>query len=225
MTISFARTALVAAAFAATALSAAAPAAAKAGDWLIRARAIGVLPTDGGNNGAVLPTFPTASINVGNAYVPELDFTYMATDTIGFELILATAKHSAKATGALAGLGKVASTYVLPPTLTAQYHFMPEASVRPYIGAGINYTIFYSEKAKDSLENAIGATKVSMKSDVGYAIQAGVDIDLTDKVFLNLDVKYIDINTRAKLTTGALVNTIQVDLDPIVAGIGFGMRF
>jgi len=128
-------------------------------------------------------------------------------------------------TGPLAGLGKVVSTWVLPPTLTAQYHFAPEASVRPYVGAGVNLTLFYNEDAKTSLNNAIGATKVSMKSDVGYALQAGVDIDLTDKVFLNLDVKYIDINTSAKLTTGALVNRVAIDLDPVVAGIGFGMRF
>jgi outer membrane protein len=225
MTTPLLRSILLASTVALTATSLAAPATAKAGDWLIRARAIGILPTDGGNNGGVLPTFPTASIDVGNAYVPEVDFTYMATDNIGLELILATAKHSAKATGALAGLGKVASTYVLPPTLTLQWHFAPEAKIRPYAGVGVNYTIFYSEDAKDSLETAIGATSVSMKSSVGYALQAGVDFDLTDKVFINFDVKYIDLNTRAKLTTGALVNTIKVDLDPIVAGIGFGMRF
>ncbi len=56
-------------------------------------------------------------------------------------------------------------------------------------------------------------------------MQAGVDIDLGERFFLNLDAKYIDIDTTAKLRTGALVNRVNVSLDPVVAGIGIGMRF
>ncbi len=75
------------------------------------------------------------------------------------------------------------------------------------------------------LEDAIGKTDVSLSSSFGYALQAGVDFDLNEKIFLNLDVKYLDIDTEAKLTTGALVNRTKVSLDPIVVGVGVGMRF
>jgi outer membrane protein len=195
----------------------------EAGDVLVRLRGIVVSPTE--KSGPVLPAFPTGEVGVGDSVMPEVDFTYMLSDHIGAELILATTKHSVSGRGALSGLGDVADTWVLPPTLTLQYHLAPKGKVRPYIGAGVNYTIFYSEDASDSLEKAIGSTRIDMDDSFGYALQAGVDIDLTDRVFLNLDVKYIDIDTTARLRTGAAINRVNVSIDPIVAGVGVGMRF
>jgi outer membrane protein len=191
--------------------------------WIIRARAIRVTPTE--KTGPILPSFPTANSAVTNSYAPEVDFTYMVTKHIGAELILATTKHHIEGRGALDGLGRAGSTWVLPPTLTLQYHFAPEAHVRPYVGAGVNYTIFYSSKASNALQSAIGDTKLKMKDSLGYALQAGVDIDITPRIFLNFDIKYIDIDTNARLTTGSLVNRERVHLDPFVPGIGIGMRF
>lgn len=207
----------------AIAASVAAPAAAKQGDVLVRLRAIMVSPNE--SSSAVLPSFPGAGVSVNDAYAPELDFTYMATDHIGIELILATDKHTISGTGTLAGVGKLANTWVLPPTLTLQYHFLPEGHFRPYVGAGINYTIFYSRNASDALEAAVGPTDVDLKNSFGYALQAGVDVDISEKLFLNFDVKYIDMTTRATLTSGALVNSVDVDINPFVFGVGLGMRF
>lgn len=195
----------------------------EAGDVLVRARAILVSPTE--DSGPVTPGFPTGSVGVSDRAAPELDFTYMVTDHIGAELILATTKHNITGRGALSGLGEVASTRVLPPTLTLQYHFAPKSHVRPYVGAGINYTTFYSADASRSLEAAIGKTDVRLKDSFGYALQAGIDVDLSPRVFLNLDVKYIDIDTTARLTTGGAVNRVDVSIDPIVPAIGIGMRF
>ena len=159
--------------------------------------------------------------------MPEIDITFMATDHIGFELIAATTKHSASGiTGTTGGIGKLASTWVLPPTLTIQYHPFAEGALRPYVGAGVNYTLFYSEDASGALEGAVGPTRVHMSDSVGWALQAGVDIDLNERMFLNFDVKYIDIDTTARLTTTAAgVQRVRVHLDPIVAGVGVGMRF
>ena len=199
------------------------PAHAEAGDLLVRLRGIMVSPTE--EAGAVRPTFPTGSVAVDDAIVPELDFTYMLTNNIGAELILATSPHDIEGRGSLAGVGKLADIMALPPTLTLQYHLAPEAKLRPYVGAGVNYTIFYDEDASGTLETAIGSTKVNADDSFGYAVQAGVDIDLNKKLFLNLDVKYIDIDTTATLRTGALVNKVDVSLNPVVVGIGLGMRF
>jgi len=199
------------------------PAIAKEGDFLVRGRAILVAPTE--SSGPVTPGFPGSEVGVSNAVMPEVDFTYMLTDNVGAELILATTKHDAQGRGTLSGFDELASTWVLPPTLTLQYHFAPEAKVRPYVGAGVNYTIFYSTKASDALVSAIGATDVEMDDSFGYALQAGVDIDLNEKMFLNLDVKYIDMDTTARLRTGAATNTAQISIDPIVAGVGVGFRF
>lgn len=198
-------------------------AAAEQGDWLVRLRAITVAPTE--DVSAVMPGFPGGSAEVDNAYVPELDFTYFITDHIGAELILATSPHDLQGTGTLAGLGEIADVMVLPPTLTFQYHFNPRGKFRPYAGVGVNYTIFYSEDASTSLVNAIGATTVDVDDSVGVAYQAGVDIDLNDRWFVNADFKYIQIDTTATLNTGGVINTVDIDLDPIVAGVGIGYRF
>ena len=102
---------------------------------------------------------------------------------------------------------------------------MPRSTVRPYVGAGINYTIFWNEKASPALEAAVGRTRVHMKDSVGWAAQAGVDVDITRRVFLNIDVKYIDIDTTARLDNAALGRQrVNVALDPLVFGIGVGVR-
>ncbi|WP_242140138.1 OmpW family outer membrane protein [Sphingomonas sp. TREG-RG-20F-R18-01] len=192
------------------------------GDVLIRARAIVVAPNE--RSGAVTPGFPGSHLGVDSSVAPEVDFTYMLSDHIGTELILATTKHSVSGRGTIAALDKVASTWVLPPTLTLQYHFAPKSHVRPYLGAGVNYTIFYHARASDSLVGAIGATDVHLTDSFGYALQTGIDVDISRRMFVNLDVKYIDINTTARLDTGAAVNRARVHVDPIVAGIGVGIR-
>jgi outer membrane protein len=210
---------------AASAAAAALPAAAQAekGDLLVRARAIVVAPTE--ETSGVEPSFPGGSVEVENAVVPELDFTYFLTDRIAAELILATSPHDIQGTGDLEGLGRLADVWALPPTLTLQYHFAPDAAFRPYAGLGLNYTIFYSEDASNSLENAIGQTSVELDDSVGVAFQLGFDVDVSENWFFNADVKYIQIDTDATLRTGELRNTVEVDLDPVVAGIGFGRRF
>ena len=196
----------------------------RAGDVLLRARAILVAPNE--RSGSVLPAFPGETVKVNNSVMPEVDTTYMATDHIGFELIASTTKHSVSGErGTTGSIGKLASTWVLPPTLTVQYHFAPTRHVRPYVGAGVNYTIFWNETASDGLQAAVGPTKVHLKDSVGWAAQAGVDVDITPRVFLNLDVKYIDIDTNARLDTTALGRQrVNVSLDPLVFGIGVGMR-
>lgn len=196
----------------------------RAGDVLLRLRAIAVVPQD--SSGGINPTFPSEHVGVSTSYMPEVDVTYMATDAIGFELIASTTKHDANGkTGTTGSIGKLASTWVLPPTLTAQYHFNSHGAIRPYLGAGINYTIFWNEKASDGLEAAVGRTHVKMDDSFGYALQGGIDIDITPKVFANLDVKYIDMDTTAHLHTTAIGNQdVRVHIDPLVFGLGLGIR-
>ncbi len=197
---------------------------AETGDVLIRVRGILVAPNE--SSSGITPAFPAEKVKVGNSVMPEVDFTYMLSKRIGAELILATTKHDASGrTGTTGSIGKLASTWVLPPTLTLQYHFAPDGPIRPYVGVGANYTIFYSEKASKGLEAAVGQTSVSMKSSFGYALQAGVDVPLSERTFVNLDVKYIDMDTTARLsTTAAGVQRTRIHLDPLIIGIGFGMR-
>jgi outer membrane protein len=135
---------------------------------------------------------------------------------IGAELILATTEHKAQGRGTLSGVPTLAKTWVLPPTLTLQYHFLPDAKIRPYVGAGINDTIFYNEDPG-------AAASIEYDNGFGYAFQAGADYMLDEHWMLNADVKKIFLNTDASVNNGAV--TADVDLDPWVFGLGIGYRF
>ena len=197
----------------------------QAGDVLVRLRAIMVAPNE--SSSAILPSFPTEHVAVNNSVMPEVDVTWMATNHLGFELIAATTKHSASGiTGTTGAIGHLATSWVLPPTLTMQYHPITQGPVRPYVGAGVNYTIFYSEHASTALQAAVGPTRVHMSDSAGWAVQAGMDVDLSDRWFLNVDAKYIDMDTTARLTTTlAGTQTVRMHIDPFVLGIGIGTRF
>ncbi len=129
----------------------------------------------------------TISINgeagASNTVVPELDFTYFFTNNIGVELILATSKHDMTANGTDVGDVDLGSVWLLPPTLTLQYHFMPEGQISPYVGAGLNLTLFYNEDTPGDV-----VTGISYSTSVGPAVQAGVDRVATNWG-INLDVK------------------------------------
>ena len=214
------------------------PCFAEQGDWSVRVRAIGVLPNDDSSQIALGgANLADTGVSVDDAYVPEIDVTYMLSDHWGLELIAAIANHDVSIEGnGLAGLGinngaDVLDTWVLPPTLTLQYHFQPGQKIRPYVGFGVNYTAFLWSDAASSLEQTVGGgVDVDTDSSFGWALQAGVDIDWKNNWFFNLDVKYVDMNTDATLdvTGGALAGsrlTVDVDIDPFIVGAGIGYRF
>ena len=180
-----------------------------AGDVLVRLRAISIIPEVSTSSGSTLSAINTG---VNNSTVPELDVTYMIRDNIGVELILATSRH--QVTSSLGGLGGV---NVLPPTLLLQYHFNHQGRVRPYVGAGVNYTYFYN----DGLH--VGSQGVQMThSSFGPAVQAGVDVQVAKNLFLNADIKKIWMRTETTLGSTEL-GTLHID--PIVVGVGVGMKF
>ena len=216
--------ALGAAIFIAVAASAAPAYALDQGDWLVRLRGIIVDPQD--SSSGISPDLPTAKIGVDSAPTAEVDFSYMFTENIGAELILASPIHDLKGRDAIAPLGHIGDAQLLPPVLTVQYHFMPKSWIRPYVGVGVNYTIFFNEDTSNSLNTALGGpTKLRIDDSVGPAGQAGVDIDVAENVFLNFDVKFVDIQPSARLITGNTVRHVNVDINPLIFGIGIGTRF
>jgi outer membrane protein len=184
--------------------------------WQVRLRVVTIVP----NEIAVIDVIG-GDVDISTAVIPELDFTYFFTENWSAELILGTTKHDVKAVSTAAGDIELGSVWLLPPTLTMQYHFATEG-FRPYLGAGLNYTIFFGAKEGPTADN------VSYDNSVGFAFQAGLDYDLNEKWFLNLDAKYITLSTDVTVdATTALGSTVgaAVDINPLVIGFGVGMRF
>ena len=178
----------------------------KTGDFMIRARAIGVMPDEQGHvsNGD--------TVSIDNSAVPELDFSYFFTPNISAELIAAVTKHHVTTSSGI----DAGSAWLLPPTLTLQYHFNQLDYVKPYVGAGVNYTHFFNEKG--------GALQdVKYDDSFGGALQVGADIPLKDHWYANVDVKKVFISSKATFApSGATAN---VDIDPWIVGAGIGYKF
>ena len=184
------------------------------GDWLVRFGAADVSPNDksGGFSGN-----PAVGVAVDGNTQAFVNFSYMIKDNVALEVLAATPfTHDLIATGAVTG--KVGETQQLPPTFSVQYHFKPKASVRPYVGAGINYTTFFSEKTT----GALAGTSLSLDDSWGLAVQAGVDIDITNDWFFNADIRYINIETTA---TSSALGTVDVEINPTVISLGVGTTF
>ena len=198
--------------------------------WMVRARVLGVLPDEAGAL-SVGSTALQGGIDIGNQYVPELDITYFFNKNIAAELILAVTPHDVKATevtvpGALTNANiDLGDVWLLPPTLTLQYHFQNGTRFKPYVGAGVNATLFFDEDAGPVADG------IDYDSSFGPALQAGFDYDLDGKEggwALNADIKKVWINTDVTVdfTTalGATVNA-DVDIDPLIIGVGLGYKF
>jgi outer membrane protein len=188
---------------------------------MIRGRIINVAPND--DSSQILDT--GTGVTVDDAIVPEVDLTYMFTKNWGLEVIAATSPHDITAEGgALAG-ADAGEVWVLPPTFTLQYHFGWDEAVDFYAGVGVNYSLFYSYDLSDDLAG-LGVTDIDFDDSFGFSGQVGVDFKFKDNWVFNIDLKYIDINTDAELqTAGAPLDTIDVDINPFVSGIGVGYRF
>jgi outer membrane protein len=189
----------------------------EAGTFMIRARAIGVIPENNSSSVSVIGGRVSATAQAA----PELDFSYFLTDNIALELIAATTRHEVTVKNSAVGSNlDVGSVWALPPTLTVQYHFLPHSAFSPYVGAGVNVTFWYGESAANP-----PVTHFNVGTGIGPALQAGVDYNVSGHWFLNFDVKQIFLNTNAHVD--ALKTTVKAHtaLDPLVVGFGIGYRF
>lgn len=205
--------------------------------WMVRARVLNVIPDESAN----LSTGGTGligDVDIDQSFVPELDISYFLNDNIAFELILGVTPHDVNTKGlevpvvgelGTVGLGDV---WLLPPTLTAQYHFTQMGAFKPYIGAGINYTLFFDEDEGDV------ADSIDYDPSFGPALQAGFDYDLDGEKggwAINFDVKKIWMNTDVTVDlTSALGEALgaesvivdaDVDINPLIVGAGLGYKF
>ena len=193
------------------------------GDMMVRFGPATVMPND--DSGEVEPLANTG-VEVEDGTSVAITFTYMFRDNLGFTVLGALPfEHDIKGEKDLDGVD-IATIEHLPPTFVAEYHFQPAAEVRPYVGAGINYTTFMDESADSELEALVGDTDIDLDDSVGLAVMAGVDVDLNENWFFNASLWYIDIETDAKLeTAGAGDLEVNVDIDPWVVMVGVGTQF
>ena len=155
------------------------------------------------------------NVDVKHDVMPTIGLTYFLTDHVAVEAIAGTTQHEIHAKGSGVDVA-VHETWVLPPVVSLQYHFAPAAKVSPYVGAGVNYMIFYNGKDQNGF-------KVDLDDGFGWALQGGVDVAVKGAWSANLDVKKVFFKTDASVNNGALKSSVK--LDPWVVSAGVGYKF
>ena len=203
------------------------------GDWILRA-GVGTVAPDSDN--LFLPDFPAAGLNstveVDDGTSLTLMGTYMFTDNWAFDILAAWPfSHDINVTAVDAGTGDVVAAFKagetdhLPPTFSIQYHFLPDSAFQPYVGAGVNYTtLFSTDVTQDTVD--LGITSLDLDDSFGLALQLGADWVFGNNWLINVDFRYIDIESDASVSDGTTSSDIgTVVIDPYVYSINIGYRF
>ncbi len=202
--------------------SAQAPAAESTDPFLVRVRALGVVPVSGGDS---LGAGPLAGAQLQNNVVPEVDFTYFLNKHWAIEAIAGVAHSRLTAPAGLGSNIGVANTTLLPATAALQYHFA-RGAFDPYLGAGVNYTWFLATKSPYLAAHGADINGVNIRPSAGLALQAGFDYYLSQHWTLNVDVKKVFLRTDANVNAPGLgANAAHINVDPWLFGVGVGYRF
>ncbi|ANW05876.1 OmpW/AlkL family protein [Bradyrhizobium icense] len=197
--------------------------------WMVRLRVLGVLPDAGGSSvnvpGVPPLSSPNSGLSISDQVIPELDITYFFTRNIAAELILGVTKHHIGGTETLHGL-EIGEAWLLPPTLTLQYHFTDFGAFKPYIGAGINYTVFFNQSAANTPFAGLAVTDLHVSNQVGAAVQFGFDYMLDSHWGLNFDVKKLWLRPDySAIVNNAIPVTGRANIDPWLVGGGFTFKY
>ena len=186
---------------------------AEKGDIVVRARVTHIAPDESSH----LDSSVGDKLEVDSNTIPEIDFSYYFTKNIAAELILAVgSRHDVNIGGGVNAGAKLGSINLLPPTLTAQWHFNPDQTIDPYVGAGMSYI-----RAMDRNLN-LDTTGITVERNMfGPVLQAGADYNLPNKWLVNFDVKKIWFSTDVSTTT----KIDNLDIDPWVVSFGVGKKF
>lgn len=209
------------------------------GDFVIRGGATMVSP-DSGKSGVYVEALggdTPLSVSVDDDTQLGLNFVYFYDSNWAVEVLAATPfKHDVKVhdpegiSGADGLFGvdvdgiTLGDVTHLPPTVSALYYFDTSSKLQPYVGVGLNYTIFFDEEFK-SAPKSVGFNSLKLESSLGIALQVGADYEIDDTWHVNASVRYIDLQTDADFKIGDLKGTAKIDIDPMVYSLMLGYKF
>jgi outer membrane protein len=191
------------------------------GNWEVRVRAIYLDPA---NKSDAIPALdvPKDAIHINSKTLPEIDFEYFFTPHVSSELVLTYPQKQTVTveSSALGGPTVIGTFKHLPPILTLKYNFLPDGVFRPYVGAGVNFTMLSDVRL--AVPTAPPMALELSRTSVGPAVQGGFDYVLADHWVANLDVKWAMLRANVKYDSATIA---QVRVDPALFAVGLGYRF
>jgi outer membrane protein len=188
------------------------------GDFMIRAGVSVVNPDSSADVFAAGARLAGANAEVSTEVIPSATLTYFFHKNLAVELFCCFAKHNVEGKGTLNGVN-LGDTWIFPPALTLQYHFDSMNGFKPYIGAGLQYIVFFDE----SNSGLAGNPRLDIDNALGFTLQAGVDVEMGGGWYLNADVKKTWLDADAKWERTAI--TADVTIDPWIFSANVVYRF
>ncbi|CAI3936560.1 Outer membrane protein OmpW (OmpW) (PDB:2F1T) [Commensalibacter communis] len=185
------------------------------GDFIVRLGALATIPNNTSSRTSV-----GGRITASNGVMAELSANYFVTDNLAFELIASSTRHSIWAKGTAAGNVHVGKAWVIPPTITAQWHFRPHKAFNPYVGVGLTVAFWHNVKPGGGI-----AQKIGLETTVGPAFNVGFDYQVVGNWFFNMDAKQILLNQRVHINDSPNRIDARTSLNPTVVSAGIGYRF
>lgn len=173
--------------------------------WTVRIGAHNVDPSGGTSRTAA------GDITVDDRTGPSFNLEYRLSDQLRIDVLAALPfRHDIRLDG-----GKIGSTRHLPPTVSLQWHPVPDARFDPFIGIGVNYTLFFEESLDIPAE-------LELDDTWGLAGRIGVDYHFSPRWLIGADLRYIEIESEARID-GAKIGDVKIS--PLAYGLQLGYRF
>ncbi len=185
-----------------------------AGTLLLRGRVVGILPDNSNNSISEIG----GHINVSNSVTPEVDLSYFFTDHIAIEGETGITHNKLTAEDTALGTIDVGTVWGAPVIGLLQYHFLPRSRWNPYAGVGVAFLPYFDAEPAGGL-----VQQLSVKSEVGAAFQAGLDVQIAGRWYGNFDIKKLIISSYASVDDGAITSSGHIS--PLIVGLGIGYRF
>lgn len=184
----------------------------RAGDWLVRGRLSGSIPTESRSHVDRIG----GRIDTPAVVLPDCDVSYFITDHIAIEVQAGAVRTRPFIRASSVGDIAIGSIWNAAAMAMAQYHILPSTRFNPYLGFGLAAT------TPLAIAPATGIPNFQIKSQFSGVIQIGFDYHIFGKWFANAMVKYVFV-PKQSYEFGDL--KVEADLNTLIIGAGLGYRF
>ncbi|MFI4895617.1 MAG: OmpW family protein [Steroidobacterales bacterium] len=184
-------------------------------------------------SGPFIPPGEDLNVSVKNVQTPYVAYLRQLSTHFTVELAFGVpplTKTYGKGPATLAGTvpyngQELSSARWVAPTLLIEYVFFDESyALRPYIGAGVNYTGFIDRNSTPAGDAASGGpTRIELPSSVGPAGTVGLTYRLPHNWSLMASYSVTRVTTHLSAITAGVVRTTDISFGPqaFVAAVGY----